>query len=89
MVEALGMSEAIGPRNIGGAGSSTSPYARNGVNSNDLGDKLRRKVDDEVDRILSEQYERGTRILSENIDVLNALAKLLLEKEKINGIEML
>ena len=54
MVEALGMSDEIGPRNVGGAGASTSPYARNSANPADLGDKLRKKVDDEVDRILTE-----------------------------------
>lgn len=48
------MSDEIGPRNVGGAGASTSPYARNSANPSDLGDKLRKKVDDEVDRILTE-----------------------------------
>lgn len=89
MVEALGMSDAVGPRNVGGAGASTSPYAQNGANPMDLGDNLRKKVDDEVDRILTEQYERGTKILTDNMDVLSAIAKLLIEKEKINGLEML
>ena len=89
MVEALGMSDEIGPRNVGGAGASTSPYARNSANPADLGDKLRKKVDDEVDRILTEQYERGTKILSDNMDVLTAIATVLIEKEKINGLEML
>lgn len=60
MVEALGMSDIVGPRNVGGAGASSSPYAQNQSNPMDLGDKLRKKVDDEVDRILTEQYERGT-----------------------------
>lgn len=89
MVEALGMSEAIGPRNVGGAGASTSPYARNSANPTDMGGILRKKVDDEVDRILTEQYERGTKILTDNMDVLSAIAKVLIEKEKINGLEML
>ena len=42
-----------------------------------------------MDRILTEQYERGTKILSDNMDVLTAIANLLIEKEKINGFEML
>ena len=29
MVEAYGMSDAVGPRNIGGAGTANGPYARN------------------------------------------------------------
>ena len=85
------MSDVIGPRNVGGSGNSSSPYATQGPSASpgDLGDKLRKKVDDEVDRILSEQYDRGMSILTENHDVLEAVANLLLEKEKINGLELI
>ena len=54
-----------------------------------MGIKLMRKADDEVDRILTEQYERGLRILESNKDVLEAIAKVLIEKEKISGVELL
>lgn len=54
MVEAYGMSDAVGPRNIGGAGTANGPYARNQSNPNDLGTRLQKKVDDEVDKILTE-----------------------------------
>ena len=89
MVEALGMSDAIGPRNVGGAGNSSSPYAQNQSSPGDLGGKLRKKVDDEVDRILTQQYQRGLGILTENRDVLEAISNYLLEKEKMNGLELI
>ena len=47
------------------------------------------KADEEVDRILNEQYERGMSILLENKDVLDKIAKILIEKEKISGTELL
>ena len=75
------MSEAVGPRNVSFAfANEIDPNA---------GTILRKKVDDEVDRILLEQYERGMAILEENREVLDAIAKLLIEKEKVSGIELL
>ncbi|MBW7675538.1 ATP-dependent zinc metalloprotease FtsH [Chryseobacterium chendengshani] len=41
------------------------------------------KIDAEIKSIIENQYERAVRILSENKDKLNALAKKLLEKEVI------
>ena len=72
MVHDLGMSEAVGPRTVNG----------------EMGDLLRKKADDEVDRILDEQYQRGFKILSENKDALEAVADLLIEKEKITGKQL-
>ena len=89
MVEAVGMSDVVGPRNIGGAGMPTGPYSRFQSDSSQLGTNLRKKVDDEIDRILKEQYERGTKILTENMQILEAIAKVLIEKEKISGVELL
>lgn len=50
---------------------------------------LRRKVDEEVDKILMEQYDRGMSILEANRDVLDAIANLLIEREKVSGLELL
>ena len=72
MVNDLGMSEAVGLRTV----------------TVEMGDLLRKKADDEVDRILEEQYRRGFKILSNNKDALEAVADLLIEKEKITGQEL-
>ena len=53
------------------------------------GSELKGKVDGEIDRILREQYERGMHILTENKNILDAIAKMLIEKEKMSGTELL
>ena len=53
------------------------------------GADLKNKAEAEIDRILDEQYARGMKILTENRDVLDAIAKSLIENEKINGKELL
>ena len=50
---------------------------------------LKNKSDKEIDRILTTQYIRGKQLLTENKDVLDAIANMLVEKEKINGDQML
>lgn len=57
--------------------------------SQNEGSDLKNKADSEVDRILAEQYERGMELLTENRNILDAIADRLIEKEKIDGIEML
>jgi ATP-dependent Zn protease len=37
---------------------------------------------------LQEQYDRGMKLLTENRDVLDMIAQTLIEKEKINGVEL-
>ena len=46
-------------------------------------------VDEEVDAILNDQYERGMKLITENKDILDKIAKTLIETEKIDGIELL
>ena len=53
------------------------------------GSNLRNKADEEIDRIIQEQYQRGMSLLVENKDLLDSIAKILIEKEKITGLEML
>lgn len=47
-----------------------------------------REIDQSVHRILEEQYARAKEVLAERREVLDAGAKLLLEKEKIEGTEL-
>ena len=56
---------------------------------NDQGSVLSSKIDDEIDKILTEQYERGMNIITENREVLDAIANTLIEKEKIDGNALL
>ena len=47
------------------------------------------RVDSEIDRILAEQYDRGMKLLTENRDILDEIAKCLIEEEKIDGKQLL
>ena len=54
----MGMSDVVGPRNISDSQMSPMQRAMSGGGSGD-GPILQNKIDDEIDRILNEQYERG------------------------------
>ena len=88
MVEQMGMSDVIGPRNVMGD-PNKSPMARAMGGGNEQGPRLQQNIDDEVDKILQDQYDRGMQIMTENKDVLDAIAKSLIEKEKIDGGQLL
>jgi cell division protease FtsH len=86
MVEQMGMSDVIGPRNISGGGGGGNMFQAQSAGE---GSALKNRADAEIDRILREQYERGMKLLTQNRDVLDLVAKTLIEKEKITGTEML
>ena len=44
-------------------------------------------IDREVKRIIDECYEKATKILKDNIDLLHRIAELLIEKERIGRDE--
>lgn len=87
MVEQMGMSDTVGPRNISAQGMSPMQAMMSGGTNE--GDDLKNKADAEIDRILAEQYERGMNLLTNNRDALDEIAKVLIEKEKIDGKELL
>ncbi len=47
------------------------------------------KIDEEVQKIISESYQTAIRLLEENMDKLHELAKYLLERETITGEEFM
>ncbi|MBN1990117.1 MAG: ATP-dependent zinc metalloprotease FtsH [Bacteroidales bacterium] len=78
MVTYFGMGNAL--RNISFYDSSgQSEYAF----SKPYSEKTAEAIDVEVKEIVGKAYERSTKILNENIDGLNKLAELLLEREVI------
>merc|ERR1719401_1144064 len=92
MVAQLGMSEAVGQRIVGGQ-NSNQPFmgrdAMGGGGAPPVSQTLKKLVDEEVKRIVSEQYARGMRLLKGNRYLLDVLADRLLEKEKVNGEELM
>ena len=45
-------------------------------------------IDKEIKRIVDECYQKTLKTLKDNIDLLNELANILLEKETIDGKEL-
>jgi cell division protease FtsH len=86
MVREFGMSERIGPMAWGSEGQVF--LGEDLMHSRDYSDVTSRIVDEEVERILREQEARATRLLGEHRRGLAAVAKALMEKETIDGLEV-
>ena len=81
MVYNWGMSKNLGF--IGLSSSEQLFIGRDYQTKNDFSEKLAAEADDEVRAILDFNYKRAKKILSENIEFLNEMSKLLLDKETI------
>lgn len=81
MVYDWGMSKKIGFLSLG---DSTQVFiGRDYQTKNDFSEKLAGLADDEIMSILNNNYKRAKEVLTENIDILHELAKLLLARETI------
>ncbi|MGH7807867.1 MAG: hypothetical protein ACRENT_07210, partial [Thermodesulfobacteriota bacterium] len=46
------------------------------------------EIDDEIKRIVTENYKKAKTVLEENVDLLHKLAEVLLDKEVVDGKEL-
>ena len=81
MVYDWGMSKKIGFLSLGD--SSQVFIGRSYQTKNDFSEKLAGVADDEIMTILNSNYKRAKDALSEHIDILHEMAKLLLVRETI------
>ena len=81
MVYDWGMSKKIGFMSLGS--SSQVFIGRDYQTKNDFSEKLASVADDEIMSILNNNYKRAKDVLSEKIDILHEMAKLLLARETI------
>ena len=86
MVYNWGMSKKLGFLSLG-SGEQVF-IGRDYQTKNDFSEKLASEADDEVRAILDENYARATQILSENMNFMHEMAKLLLDQETINKEEV-
>lgn len=84
MVCEWGMSEVIGPMAVGDQHDEVF-LGRDWGHSRNYSEETARTVDDEVKRFVDSAREGCTRLLTENIDILHAVAGALLERETISG----
>lgn len=87
MITKFGMSERLGLINYDNDSDEVFIGRDFGHTSRGYGEKIAGTIDEEVKRIIDECYNRARGLLQEYHSVLDACAKLLLEKEKISRKE--
>ncbi len=87
MVCEWGMSESMGPLSYGKKEEQIF-LGREFATHKDYSEETAEKIDREVAKIVSENYERAKKLLSDNMDTLHRLAGELLEKEVLTAEEL-
>ncbi len=87
MVTEWGMSDKMGPLTFGKKDEHIF-LGREIAKHKDYSEKTAEDIDEEMKNFVLEAYEESKRVLTENFDVLDAIAKRLLEKETIDGSEI-
>jgi cell division protease FtsH len=86
MVCEYGMSE-LGPLTFGKKEEQIF-LGREIAQHRDFSEETAIRIDSEVRKIVTEQYERATRIINENRDTMVRLAEALLEHESLDGVQI-
>lgn len=87
MVTKFGMSDSLGPILFGEDDQQEVFLGRDIGHARNYGENVATDIDAEINRIITESYNKAKEILTENIDALHRVAEVLLEKEKISGEE--
>ena len=86
MVTQYGMSERLGTITFGSSQGEVF-LGRDLAQSKEYSEETAAIIDEEIKRIIDSAYDRAIEILRSNIEKLHQVAKVLLEKEKIDGEE--
>jgi cell division protease FtsH len=84
MVTRYGMSDALGPM-VYAENEGEVFLGRSITKTTHVSEETMRKVDAEIRRIIDEQYGLARRLIEENRDKVEAMAKALLEWETIDS----
>jgi cell division protease FtsH len=87
MVRNWGMSEELGPLSYA-KGEEQVFLGRDIAQHRDFSEATAQRIDNEVSRLIITAYQQAKTILQEHMDILHALAALLLEKETVLGKEL-
>jgi cell division protease FtsH len=88
MVMRWGMSEKLGPRTFGN--DYSQPFlGRDFGHEADYSDEIAREIDDEIRRIVEDSHERARKLLTDRIDELQRLSKILIDYETIDRDQFL
>ncbi len=87
MVCKWGMSKALGPLSYGERDDEIF-LGKELLHHKNFSDETSRRIDAEVRKIVEDAYHRAETILTENMDMLHAIAAALLERETISGADI-
>ncbi|MDY6830326.1 MAG: ATP-dependent zinc metalloprotease FtsH [Thermodesulfobacteriota bacterium] len=87
MVREWGMSENLGLLSYS-SNEEQIFLGREIAQHRDYSEETARRIDAEVERIIKSAYDTARRLLEANVDILHALANLLIEKETVLGPEL-
>ena len=85
MVTEYGMSDKIGPIQFGQSQQGQVFLGRDFSSEQNYSEAIAYEIDQEMQRIVKEQYERTRQILTENKDLLTLIATTLLEVETLDA----
>jgi cell division protease FtsH len=87
MVTEWGMSDKLGPLTFGKKDEHIF-LGKEIARHKDYSEKTAIDIDEETKKIVIEAYDTSKKLVTENLDLLEALAKSLLEKETLEGAEI-
>jgi cell division protease FtsH len=83
MVMRFGMSEKLGPRQLGR--NHDMPFLGREMGSEpDYSEEIAREIDDEIRRVIEEAHERAKQVLLAHMDELHQISEILIERETID-----
>ncbi|NLY08739.1 MAG: ATP-dependent zinc metalloprotease FtsH [Tissierellia bacterium] len=86
MVTHFGMSKLLGPINYG-SDDETVFMGRDFGKTRNYSEVVAAEIDREMQRIISEAYQKATTLIAENLDILLRISDALLERETLSGDE--
>jgi cell division protease FtsH len=88
MITEYGMSEVLGPMTYGTRHDQVF-LGRDLMRDRDYGEEVASTIDREVQRMITEQYDRAKSILVKHREILNRLAQALIERETLTADELI
>ncbi|WP_017382104.1 ATP-dependent zinc metalloprotease FtsH [Paenisporosarcina sp. TG-14] len=85
MVTEYGMSDKLGPMQFGSAQGGNVFLGRDFNSEQNYSDAIAYEIDQEMQRMIKEQYVRTKEILTEKLDLLELIANTLLEVETLDA----
>lgn len=87
MIRSWGMSDSLGPLSFA-KGEEQVFLGREIAQHRDYSEETAKQIDAEINKLISDAYDRAKMVLQDHIEILHKLADLLLEKETVMGAEL-